>query len=299
VDVPVVVGKVTLTSPATGAVVSTATPSLSWEPYTGATGYHVQVSSSSTFAAGSFKLDADTADASTTVTPPALTRGTTYYWRVQALMPTGKSVYSDARKVTYKSATLLAISPVTQDSLTVKIKAALTGDSGPVASRTISFYEGATLKASGLTAADGTYTATIASTTGTHTYTVKFNGDTFYAAATPVDVPVVVGKVTLTSPAAGAVVTTATPALSWEPYTGATGYHVQVSSSSTFAAGSFKLDADTADASTTIGSPALTRGTTYYWRVQALIPTGKSVYSDARTMVYKSATALSAGLRYP
>jgi hypothetical protein len=289
VDVPVVVKKVTLTSPANGAILPEPQPLLSWSLYSADTSkYHVQVSSSSTFAAGSLKLDADTTDASTTTASPALTKGTAYFWRVQALMPNGKSVYSAASKMVYKAASALSIVSLTQDGLKVRIKAALTGEGGaPVAGKTIGFYEGATSKASGTTAADGTYTATITSTVGTHTYTVKFNGNTVYAAAAPVDVPVVVGKVTLTSPAAGAVVTTATPTLSWAPYTDATGYHVQVSSSSTFAAGSFKLNADTADASTIIVSPALTRGTTYYWRVQALIPTGKSIYSDKRNLVYR------------
>lgn len=284
------IAKVILSSPATGAVVTTATPTLSWAPYTDATGYHVQVSTSSTFAAGAFKLNADTADASASIESPPLNRGTTYYWRVQALIPTGKSVYSTANKVVYKSATALSVVSVTQDGLKVKIKAALTGELGAaVGGRKLVFYEGATSKTSGSTAADGTYTGTITSTVGSHTYTVKFNGDTNYAPATAVDVPVVVKKVTLIAPANGAIVPAPQPLLSWSLYSADTSkYHVQVSRSSTFAAGYFKLNADTADASTSVVTPALAKGITYYWRVQALIPpAGKSVYSDKRNLVYK------------
>jgi len=306
--VAVTVGKETLVSPATASVVTTATPDLTWTQYPGATGYVVQVSTSSLFTVGAATREVVIGDGATVTTPsPALVRGTLYYWRVVATWPTGnKTVYSDYRTITYKDATKLSLALVKQDGLVVTLKATLTDGSDvklPVA-KTVAIFEGITSKASGLTLlADGTYTATITSTitaAAPHSFVARFVGDTAYAPSdsSAVPVPVTIGKAMLDTPANAAVVTTATPDLSWVQYPGATGYVVQVSTSSLFTAGATTREVVIgAGATVTTPSPALVRGTLYYWRVVATWPTGnKTVYSDTRTITYKDATKLSLAL---
>jgi hypothetical protein len=69
-----------LVSPANKAAVTT-TPTLTWQPVVGATGYNVEVSTSSSFTGATIiPLGAVQSYAVT----PALTANTTYYWRVQA-----------------------------------------------------------------------------------------------------------------------------------------------------------------------------------------------------------------------
>jgi hypothetical protein len=188
------IGKVVLISPANGSIVSTPTPMLSWETYVGAIKYHVQVSTSSTFAAGHFKLDVDTTDAYTSVVSPALTRGAAYYWRVQALLPTGKSVYSAYRKLVYKSATSLTIDSVTISGSTVIVRARLVdGSSNALASKTLTFYDkaGTTAYVSKGTATTAVLTATTPGmatkawplTADSHLTKATFAGDTQYAAS--------------------------------------------------------------------------------------------------------------------
>ncbi|MGC2424718.1 MAG: hypothetical protein WA666_10245, partial [Nitrospirota bacterium] len=107
----------------------------------------------------------------------------------------------------------------------------------------------------------------------------------------------------------GFVVNTPAPVLSWTQYpTGASEYYLQISSSATF-------PANTATAThtydfTTSGNPAgiswpawspsafqLAKGKKYYWRVRAILPDGESVYSDSRTLIYKSPAVIKASLQ--
>jgi Bacterial Ig domain len=180
-----------------GFVVNTPTPALSWTPFpTGATAYYMQISASNKFpanAAATHTYDFTTSGNPAGISWPAwspsafqLTKGKKFYWRVQAVMPSGKSVYSDSKTLTYKSPTTIKAS-LQQDGLTVKITAELDGDAGAVSGKKLYFYDttGTTpvLKAKAYTAAksDGTYAVgTIASTIGPHSYVVKFNGDAYY-----------------------------------------------------------------------------------------------------------------------
>jgi hypothetical protein len=277
----VVIDKVILSSPANGAIVTTGTPTLSWEPYTDATLYHVQVSTSSTFGTGTQELTTT----ETSISSPVLTAGKLYYWRVYADILTGKTVFSDAWKVTFKSGTNVAITSMTQNGLKVTLSATFTDEGGnPIPGKTVAFYEGTTSKASGPTLADGTLTKTITSTIGNHSFVAKFKGDTTYAPFTSNPQDVIIGKVILTSPIDGAIVTTGTPTLSWEPYTDTTLYHIQVSTSSSFGTGTQEVTT----AETSISSPPLIPGKLHYWRVYADILTGKTVPSSSRKLSFKS-----------
>jgi subtilisin family serine protease len=81
----------TLSSPANGATGVSRTPTLSWTAATGATGYHVQASTSSSF--GTLAYD-NAAVTGTSVTLPQLGSRATYYWRVSASNAFGISAYS-------------------------------------------------------------------------------------------------------------------------------------------------------------------------------------------------------------
>src|SRR5437867_2978126 len=80
-----------LASPANNAASQPTSLTLSWNASSGATSYHVQVSTSSTFTT----LEVDDAGLSSTSDPVSgLANNTTYYWRVSASNPGGTSAYS-------------------------------------------------------------------------------------------------------------------------------------------------------------------------------------------------------------
>jgi aqualysin 1 len=81
----------TLVSPSNGTPNAFRTPTLTWNASTGATSYHVQVSTSSSFAT----LTYDNASVTgTSVTLPLLTGKVTYFWHVSASNGSGTSAYS-------------------------------------------------------------------------------------------------------------------------------------------------------------------------------------------------------------
>jgi subtilisin family serine protease len=81
----------TLVSPSDGTPNASRTPTLTWNASTGATSYHVQASTSSSFAS----LTYDNASVTgTSVTLPLLDRKTTYFWHVSASNSNGTSAYS-------------------------------------------------------------------------------------------------------------------------------------------------------------------------------------------------------------
>jgi len=183
--------KVTAVSPADKEVVTTSTPTLNWNAVDTATSYHVQVSLSSTFGLTTLIPVPDTGD--TFVTAPSLTLGRTYYWRVQATIVNGKSIYSDYRRVIYKYGTSLTLEDLGKTGSIIKMRATLTRTDGgtPVPGKTLTFYEntngglfaskgtavtgGATSLTPGVAAKSWTTAA------GTHHAYVKFIGDATFA----------------------------------------------------------------------------------------------------------------------
>lgn len=92
-----------LASPANNATNVVTAPTLSWSAPTGATGYHVQIGTNSTFSIGTIMLEDET------LTTPSrqvgLVPSTTYYWRVRAKNATGWGAWSATNSLT-SSATL-------------------------------------------------------------------------------------------------------------------------------------------------------------------------------------------------
>ncbi|MFM7221985.1 MAG: S8 family serine peptidase, partial [Bacteroidota bacterium] len=90
------------------------------------------------------------------------------------------------------------------------------------------------------------------------------------------------GVPTLSSPAANATNVSIAPTLSWLASTAATTYNLQVSTSSTFAVGSFVQDL-TGLGTTSRALSGLLNSTVYYWRVSATNSVGTSAWSAIRS----------------
>ena len=289
------VRKVTLLSPADKEVVATATPTLTWDAVDGAQYYHVQIASSTNFGTTTLLQDDGVYYSTGFTLTNSLLAGKPYYWRVQAGLPNGTSIYSDYRQIVYKAATSLWAGNIVLDGPKVTMVAELRSSSEFVSGKTVYFYEGSVLKASGVTLADGTITKVITSTLGTHQFSVKFGGDAKYMPSSfDLENPIVIDKVTLVSPADGEVVTTPTPTLTWTMNGLVMYFHLQVATSTTFGPTTILQEEDIMDWSFTLTN-SLRAGRTYYWRVQAVgvFPNGKSIWSDYRRVIYKYGTSLS------
>ncbi len=82
-----------LLSPAAGASTTDTTPTLTWGTVSRAVRYEVEISTSSTFSTVAQRRTIT----GTSVTLSALSRGTTYYWRVRAIDNYGPGLFSAAR----------------------------------------------------------------------------------------------------------------------------------------------------------------------------------------------------------
>ena len=87
-----------LLSPSNLETEVSTTPTLSWSPSSGATSYRVQISTTSSFSSTIFNQIGVTG--TSVIVSPALSDGTTYYWRVNASNIGGTSNWSTARSFT-------------------------------------------------------------------------------------------------------------------------------------------------------------------------------------------------------
>ena len=111
---------------------------------------------------------------------------------------------------------------------------------------------------------------------GTSNYTSEWNFTTIIAKPA---VP------TLSSPANNSTGISTTPALTWNPVTGADTYNLQIATDASFTA----IIKDTSQTGTTYNvTTALTNGTKYYWRVNATNAGGTSAWSS----VFKDRTSV-------
>ncbi len=100
----------TLLAPANLASNVCVTPTLSWNSVPAATSYQLQVSTSTAFTSTLYDNAGLT---STGVTLPALTRGQTYFWRVNASGPGGTSPWSSVWSFGTRAVTITAGGPTT------------------------------------------------------------------------------------------------------------------------------------------------------------------------------------------
>jgi len=190
--VPYTISRVTLSSP--GEVVTTRKASLTWQAYPDALYYRVQIATASSFGTTLF-FEEDTDDPATlSMSSTSLILGKPYYWRVMAVIPTGNTMYSETRKVTYKTATTLTLEYMGKTGSTVTVRATLrrTDNNLAIPGRTVTFYENTTSGAQNVskgtavtggttTVAPGVASKSWATAAGAHHAYVKFIGDATFA----------------------------------------------------------------------------------------------------------------------
>lgn len=272
-------------SPAAAAVNLPVSPILSWSAPSGATAYIVQVSNNASFSDTVFIDTVST----TNVQAGPFTPSAHYYWRVLAMGNTGSSDWSVARDFTI--ITVLSSYPSLSTPAANAIDVAL--------SPTLSWaaYTGATayrVQAS----TDSVFSSTLVndSIAETSRFLGNLNPNTVYywrvyarlasgvTAWSPrrkfTTTPPPPAAPSLSSPFNGFAGTPLSGiTLSWGAVSGASGYRVQVSTSSTFA--SFLKD--TVVQGVTLASGTLSANTQYYWRVNSQNGAGSSAYSAVRT----------------
>jgi hypothetical protein len=285
-----------LTAPANSATGQASSLTLTWGASATATNYRVQVSTSSSFTT-TFLDQSNVTGTSQALT--GLASSTTYYWRVSATNAGGTSAYS-----TTFSFTTVVVPPSAPT-----LSAPANGATNQPLAQTLSWdaSAGATsyrvqLSTSATFATtlvnDSTLTGTsraVGPLTNNTTYYWRVNAknaagtSAFSAASSFTTVVAPPSAPTLASPANNATNVQLTTTLSWNAATGATGYHLQVSTLSSFT--STVVD-DSTLTTTSRSVTSLALNTTYYWRVHAMNAGGSSAYSAARNFKTTPTTAV-------
>ncbi|MFA5367133.1 MAG: C1 family peptidase [Dehalococcoidia bacterium] len=288
----------TLVSPASGATGQPRTSQLVWNPSTGASSYGVQVSTVSSFATTVVNKTGVT-ETFFDVPEGILNWNTRYYWRVYAVGPSGStSLWSATRYFT----TALGPPPAESSDL----DAVAVSSSQVNLTWTDNSDNESGFKIERKTGAGGTYSqiATVGANITSYSNTGRAAGTEYYyrvraysaagnsnycdeagAKTLPPPPP----RPTLASPASGATGQPQTPQLVWNPSTGASSYGVQVSTVSSFAT---TVVNETGVTETFFGVPEgiLNWNTRYYWRVNAVGPSGStSLWSATRYFTTQSA----------
>jgi hypothetical protein len=274
----------TLASPSNGATGVSTAPTLTWNASGGATSYQLQVSGNSGFSTTVVNQSGITG---TSYDVTGLSNNTLYYWRVNATNASGTSSYSTAWSFT----TAGLASPPTptlsspsngstgvQTSPTLSWNASTGAASYRLQVSTSPFFASTIVNESGITGtsfdvtglSNGTlyyWRVNATNAGGTSAYSTRWSFTTIAGAPS---------APTLSSPANGATGVPTSPTLSWNASSGATSYHLQVSTNSGF---STTVVDQSGITGTSYGVTGLTDGTTYYWRVNATNAGGTSTYS--------------------
>jgi phosphodiesterase/alkaline phosphatase D-like protein len=155
-----------LASPANGATNQPTSLTMSWNTSTGATGYHVQVSTNSAFSA--LVVD-DSTVTSTSKVVSSLSNNTTYYWRVSARNSGGTSSYSSMWN--YVTLPLLPAVVTTPASSVTSSSASMNGSVNPNGSSATGWFEW------GTSSTLSTFTSTTAQSVGSGTTAVSFSAN--------------------------------------------------------------------------------------------------------------------------
>jgi hypothetical protein len=268
-----------LTAPADGATGRQEPVLLTWSAVTGATGYHVQVSTESGFTSGLVVNDAAVVTTQRSVT--GLQASTLYYWRVAARDAGGDGAYSNARTFTTSVASPTLSSPA--DNATNQ-PLSLTLSWSALAGATFYHVQVATDAGftSGIILDDASVTPTSRSLTGlvqsTRYYWRVSAGNaggegpfsTAWSFSTVFPAPVLV------SPVAGATGQPVSIQLRWDPVAGAVHYHLQLASDSLF---SVLIKNDTTITDSVRQVNGMSNATWYYWRVAAKSGSASSPFS--------------------
>ena len=249
-----------------GHSASSGKPQLTWRAVYGATSYRIYRSTSR--GSGYSLLGTTTA---TSYTNTGAKAGTTYYYRVKACNDAGLSPYSNVVSGKVKSVTPKPSAPV--------VKIGNSASSGkPML--TWNAVSGATsYKVYRATSQNGTYSLLGTVTTTSYTNTGAKAGTTYYYKVKAVNSAgesaysnIVSGRATVTTLTMGHSSTSGKPQLTWKAVSGAASYRVYRATSKN---GAYSVINTTKALTYTNVGAAL--GTTYYYKVEALNASGKSM----------------------
>jgi photosystem II stability/assembly factor-like uncharacterized protein len=278
-----------LASPASGSTGQPTALTLSWNASSGATSYHLQVSTSSSFSPLTVDQNGLTG---TSYSVSGLANGTTYYWRASASNSGGTSAYSTAWNYTTTAslppppAAPVLASPASGSAsqptaLTLSWNASSGATSYHLQVSTSSSFSPLTVDQTALTGTSYSVSGLANSTTyywrasaansgGASAYSSAWTFTTAPPAVQPPAAP------TLSAPAYGSTGQPTALSLSWYASSGATSYHLQVSTSSSFSPLTVDQNGLTA---TSYSVSGLSNSTVYYWQVSASNSGGTSAYS--------------------
>ena len=249
-----------------GNSASSGKPQLTWRAVYGATSYRIYRSTSK--GSGYSLLGTTTA---TSYTNTGAKAGTTYYYRVKAVNDAGLSPYSNIVSGQVKSVTPKPAAPV------VKIGHSAASGKPMLTWNAVS---GATsYKVYRATSKSGTYSLLGTVTATSYTNTGAKAGVTYYYKVKAVNSAgesaysnVVSGRATVTTLTMGHSSTSGKPMLTWKAVSGATSYKVYRATTKN---GAYSVINTTKARTYTNTGAAL--GTTYYYKVEALNASGKSM----------------------
>ena len=276
----------TLTSPIDGTTGLSLTPTISWSTVSGASSYHVQVSTVNTFAT---IVVEDSSLTSASKALNGLSNSTTYYWRVQSKNAGGVSAWTSPLSFT----TIIAIAAPQAPTLISPVFGTTGLSLTPTltwstVSGAATYHVQVSISNTFTTVLieDSTLTSASKSISGLSNSTIYYwrvqakNTGGASAWTSPISFTTIIAapqSPILTSPADGTTGLSLTPTLTWSTVSGAATYHVQVSTSNTFATIAIE-DSILTSASKSLSG--LANGVTYYWRVQSKNAGGMSVWTS-------------------
>ncbi len=282
---PVIVSPGTTTSP--GPVLTTSTPTFSWNAISGVTGYQININDNTINKFSSFTVGASVT--SYTIAAGALAGGDSFVWNVRGLSGTASGPESAYLYFKTPGSTLTApgiLSPGTTASpgpvlTTVTPTLSWTAVSGATGYQ-ININDNTTSKLSTYTT--GASVTSFALPTGvltagqSYVWSVRaLNGtasgppSTYLYFQTPPAAPTLAAPVIVSpgsSATPGPVLTTSTPTLTWTAVTGVTGYQINVYDTTLGKLATYTTGASVT--SYTLASGALTAGDVYVWNVRGL-----------------------------
>jgi hypothetical protein len=271
-----------LNSPAAGATNQPITLAFSWDSIAGASGYHLQISTVTTFATTVYD---DSTVTGSTRTVASLANSTKYYWRVCARNSRGSGAYAAALSFTTVIAAPAA--PKLSSPATAVLNQALSIPFKWTAATNAVSYE---LQVG----ADSLFSSVLFDSTTTlltATLTMPLNSMTYYwrvfaknaGGSSPAsDVWNLTTKTIapavpqLANPKSGTVGSVTNPLVTWRSSWSAKKYFVQIAKDTPF---DTVVVSATVNLDTILQATSLANGTTFYWRVKAVNDSGSSDYS--------------------
>jgi hypothetical protein len=270
-----------LSSPSNGSTGLPVKDTLKWGGVSGATFYNVQISKDSNFTSESLSIN-DTALSSLKIVS-GLSNGRKYFWRVNASNTNGSSAWSSRWKFTTIIAASGTPSLASPDSGsvnrplidTLKWNAVTDAASYNMQVSTLSDFSVKLLDSSGLTV-----TSCLVKLSNDSAYYWRVNskntgGISSWSSVWKFTAIVAVPGVPVpASPANDTTNMPITDTLKWSAVTGATSYHVQISTDT-----NFSTIIDSATVSSTNKAVSLANSTKYFWHVKAINAGGVSAWS--------------------